>query len=476
MKQLLWLFFFPLTLFASHAVNSAVVKVFSTIKEYDYSRPWMSPEVLRLTGSGFIIEGNQIITNAHVVANATFIEVHTGRSRKKFEAKVKMIGHDCDLALLEVKDASFFEGKTPLYFSDEILPREEPVQVYGFPIGGNELSITRGIVSRVELLKYAHSGEKLLISQIDASINPGNSGGPVISQGKVVGIAHQGLKKGQNIGYMIPIPIIIHFLGENPHHYQGFPCSSFSYQQMENEGLRHFYELEQGDGGLLITHVPVNHFFHGLLQSGDILLELDKFPIDSRGAVFSDEMDLSLPFQYLILMKNFGDPISLTVLREGEIVEVQGNVDYSKRGEPLVPYDIFEKKPTYYIYGGCVFQPLIGNLIRDCVPRIDFIHYALRGKVNKERNEVVVLTSVLDDLVNAGYQDVEKKVIDKINGKKIMNLRDCIKTIEQSQEPFIVMTTIDEIEIVLNKALVQEREKRILSHYFIPSDRSEDLR
>ena len=107
MKQLLWLFFFPLTLFASHAVNSAVVKVFSTIKEYDYSRPWMSPEVLRLTGSGFIIEGNQIITNAHVVANATFIEVHTGRSRKKFDAKVKAKQDVCDLVrklILEDKE------------------------------------------------------------------------------------------------------------------------------------------------------------------------------------------------------------------------------------------------------------------------------------------------------------------------------------------------------------------------------------
>ncbi|QVL57317.1 MAG: trypsin-like peptidase domain-containing protein [Simkaniaceae bacterium] len=476
MKYFFWLLFLPFSLFASHAINDAVVKVFATVKEYDYSRPWASPATFRATGSGFVIRGNQIITNAHVVANAAFIEVHTGRNRKKFEAKVKMIGHDCDLALLEVEDPSFFEGKIPLYFSEEILPREEPVQVYGFPIGGNELSITRGIVSRVELWKYAHSGENLLISQIDAPINPGNSGGPVIANGKVVGIAHQGHKTGQNIGYMIPIPIILHFLDENPQKYLGFPCSSFSYQQMENEGLRSYYGLEKEDGGLLITAIPENHFFHSLLQRGDILLEVDHFPIDSMGSVFFEEIDIKLPFQMTILMKNFGDPISLTVLREGERLEIHGTVDHSKKGKPLVPYDLFEKKPTYYIYGGCIFQPLIGNLIRDCLPRIDFLHYALRGKVNEERNEVVVLTSILDDHVNAGYQDLESKVIDRVNGKKFMNLRDFISMIEESQAPFIVMTTIDDIEIILNRELVQEREKEILRHYFIPSDRSEDLR
>ena len=476
MKYFFWFLFLPFTLHGSQLINDSVVKIFSTVKAYDYSRPWASPETFRATGSGFIIEGNQIITNAHVVANAAFIQVHTARNRKKIEATVKMIGHDCDLALLEVSDPSFFEEKEPLRFSSEILHREEPVQVYGFPIGGNELSITRGIVSRVELWKYAHSGEKLLISQIDAPINPGNSGGPVVADGRVVGIAHQGYKTGQNIGYMIPIPIIFHFLEDQTQNYQGFPCSTFSYQEMENEALRHYYGLEKGDGGILITSVPENYFLHGLLQKGDILLEVDKFPIDSLGSIFVEAIDLTLPFQFLIIMKSFGEPISLTVLRDGKQIEVKGIVDQKKKGKRLVPHDIFEKKPTYYVYGGCVFQPLIGNLIRDSLPRIDFLHFALRGRVNKERNEIVVLTSVLDDQVNAGYQDLENKVVDRVNGKKIANLRDMIATIEECQEPFIVITTLDDIEIILNRELVKEREKEVLKHYFIPNNRSEDLR
>ncbi|MCP5505074.1 MAG: trypsin-like peptidase domain-containing protein [Chlamydiales bacterium] len=476
MKHFFWILFFPFSLFGSHVINDAVVKVFSTVKEYDYARPWASPSMFRATGSGFIIEGNQIITNAHVVANAAFIEVHTARNRKKFEAKVKMIGHDCDLALLEVDDPSFFDGKVPLHFSSEILRGEEQVQVYGFPIGGNELSITRGIVSRIELWKYAHSGEKLLISQIDAQINPGNSGGPVIADGMVVGIAHQGHKTRQNIGYMIPTPIILHFLDEHPQSYEGFPCSSFSYQQMENEGLRSYYGLEKGDGGVLIRDVPENHFLHDFLQKGDILLEVDEFPVDALGLIFFEEVDLTLPFQFLIMMKNFRDPISLTVLRGGEKVELKGFVDHMKKGGRLVPHDIFEKKPTYYIYGGCVFQPLNGNLIRDSLPLIDFLHFALRGKIHKNRDEIVVLTSVLDDQVNAGYQDIEYKVIDRVNGKKIANLRDMITTIEECRDPFVVITTLDDFEIILNREHVKEREKKILTHYFITSNRSEDLR
>lgn len=469
-------FFFPFFLFGSQVPNGSIVKIFSTVKDYDYFRPWTSPDTARVTGSGFIIEGNQIITNAHVIANAASIKVHTPGNRRKFEAKVKMIGHDCDLALLEVSDLSFFEGKEPLPFSSEMPYQEQSIQVYGFPVGGSELSITRGIVSRVELSRYVYSGATLLISQVDAPINAGNSGGPVISNGVVVGIAHQGSNSGQNIGYMIPIPVVQHFLQEKDSEYQGFPSALLTHQEMENEGIRQYYGMGKEENGILIREVCDTHFLYGLLEQGDILLAIDGFEIDALGLVFIEEMNRSLPFSFLIMMKHFGDPITLTILRSGEQIEVQGIVDRMKKGTELVPYDTFERKPTYYIYGGCVFQPLSGNLIRHFPPQVDFYHLSLRGRVTRERDEVVVLTSILDDQVNAGYQDLEIKVIDRVNGKNVANLRDMIKIIEACKDPFVVIKTIDETEIILNREEVEERGEMILKDYSIEQDRSEDLR
>jgi len=177
------LFFSTISLFATSTVNDSVVKIYSTAREFNYQIPWCPPITEQYYGSGFVIEGNLILTNAHVVADASFIEVQSATSNERYEAFVKVIGHDCDLAILEVEDPDFFIGKEPLTISNEIARQEDEVQVYGFPMGGNGLSVTRGIISRIELHYYVHAQALLLISQIDAPINPGNSGGPVMAGG-----------------------------------------------------------------------------------------------------------------------------------------------------------------------------------------------------------------------------------------------------------------------------------------------------
>ena len=61
-----------------------------------------------------------------------------------------------------------------------LLPQDS-ILVAGYPLGGDSLSITKGIVSRVTMTRYAHASNKLLGIQIDAAINPGNSGGPAFA-------------------------------------------------------------------------------------------------------------------------------------------------------------------------------------------------------------------------------------------------------------------------------------------------------
>ena len=88
------------------------------------------------------------------------------------------------------------------------LPRlQDMVTVVGYPVGGDNQSVTQGVVSRIEMSEYVHGASELLAIQIDAAINSGNSGGPAFnSAGLCVGIAFQSLKDGdsENIGYVIP--------------------------------------------------------------------------------------------------------------------------------------------------------------------------------------------------------------------------------------------------------------------------------
>src|SRR5260370_7399197 len=107
---------------------------------------------------------------------------------RQYSGQVKFIAHDCDLAIVTISDPNFFKTMQPLHLGP--LPTiQSGVDVYGYPIGGERLSVTQGIVSRIDFESYSHSGaDSHLAVQIDAAINPGNSGGPVLQNGKLVGI------------------------------------------------------------------------------------------------------------------------------------------------------------------------------------------------------------------------------------------------------------------------------------------------
>ena len=88
----------------------------------------------------------------------------------------------------------------------------------------------------------------------------------------------------------------------------------------------------------------------------------------------------------------------------------------------------------------------------------------------------MILKRVLGDMVNTGYQDLENEVVKEVNGHPIRNMRDMIETIETCQNPYYVILTENDTEIILDREKVLERNSKILQRYFISSDRSEDLR
>ena len=122
-------------------LRDSVVKVFVTSNSIDFYRPWQTKGNKHSTGSGCILDGNRILTNAHVVDDHTFIQVRKNSDPKKYTAKLVAIGHDSDLALLSVDDPEFFKGTHPLNLGK--LPKlQDTVSVIGYPIGGDKISIT----------------------------------------------------------------------------------------------------------------------------------------------------------------------------------------------------------------------------------------------------------------------------------------------------------------------------------------------
>src|SRR5436305_769750 len=138
----------------SSAVENSVVKVFASARYPDLAKPWTKQAPTEVTGSGVIIEGKRILTNAHVVLFASEVQVQANQAGDKISATVEAIAPGIDLAVLKVDEEKFFESHLPLVRAAKIPAIKDAVMVYGYPTGGSSLSITKGIVSRIEFAPY----------------------------------------------------------------------------------------------------------------------------------------------------------------------------------------------------------------------------------------------------------------------------------------------------------------------------------
>ena len=268
-------------------MSKSVVMIQIVKQGYDYTTPWKQNSTTGGVGSGFIIAPNRILTNAHNVSDNRYIIVKKENIAKKYPASVEFIGHDCDLALLKVYDESFFDGTEPLDFGD--LPKvNSTVSTYGFPMGGTHISVTEGVVSRIQTDIYVHSGaDSHLVVQTDAAINPGNSGGPVMQDGKVIGVAFQGMRQADNIGYMIPTTVIRHFLLDvNDGKYDGFGSLGIMlFAGLHNDSYYDFLKIPAETQGIVVTNVILNSSAEKVLQKEDCITQIDNYDIDNDGMI-----------------------------------------------------------------------------------------------------------------------------------------------------------------------------------------------
>lgn len=469
----LGLLFLVALLGTAQSLNEAIVKVYSYYNEPDYHNPWQMQGARAATGSGCIIEGNRILTSAHVVADQIFVQVKRAGDAKRYTASVTIAAHEADLAVLTVQDGAFFEGVQPVSVGELPLLRDHVV-VYGFPKGGDELAITEGVVSRVEHQYYTHSQEYLLCCQIDAAINPGNSGGPVVKDEGIVGVAFQA-GQGENIGYMVPAPIIRRFLADiEDGTYDGIPGIGIVWQKMNNPDLRVRYGMAEDQTGILVNSVFPSSPAKDILQAGDVILSVDATNIESDGTIEFRPGERT-SFSYRIQTKFFGDTIELDILREGEPLTVSVPLNKTLNQMRLVPNAQYDVRPRYYIVGGLVFEPLTLNLLKiwgvswytDAPDQL--LGYYFRGEPTEDREEVIVLIRVLDDEINVGYRDFLYEVVSKVNGVKIKNMSSLIQAIEFNENPYHVLVMEDGSRMVLDRVRVEACQERILKNYQIPS-------
>jgi len=455
------------------SVKKALVKVYTSHQLFDYLSPWQYGQSANSTATGFIIDGERIITNAHAVLNSKFLQVRKEGDSKKYKAVVKFTSEEYDLALVEIEDKSFFKGTVPLKLGT--LPEiQEKLTVYGYPLGGDKLSTTQGIVSRMEHNTYTLTNRKFLIGQTDAAINSGNSGGPVVSKGKVVGVAFAGLNSADNIGYFIPVNILNNFLEDiKDGKYDGSPLLGLEWLELESPSHRRMLGIEDKTGGILIKKVFKNSPFEGVLQKNDVLMKLDNYPIEYDGTIEFRKNEKT-DFSYVNQQKKYGDNLSYEIIRDKKTKTGQVKLEKKDIKYTVVTEVTIETPPSYMVYGGLLFEPLTSNYMAGTIEKLGSVYD--REELYKDYKELVVLVRVLPFDVNLGYTDAENEIIVKVNGEKYKDFKDFAQKVKNIKSGFIVFENDNGDEIVLDVKEVEEQREELMQNYNISSDMSDDIK
>ncbi|PQM32897.1 protease Do-like 9 [Prunus yedoensis var. nudiflora] len=428
----------------------AVVKVFCVHTEPNLSLPWQRKRQYSSSSSGFVIGGRRVLTNAHSVEHHTQVKLKKRGSETKYLATVLAIGTECDIAMLTVSDDEFWEGVSPVEFG-ELPALQDAVTVVGYPIGGDTISVTSGVVSRMEILSYVHGSTELLGLQIDAAINSGNSGGPAFND------------RGKCVGYVIPTPVIMHFIQdyEKNGEYTGFPVIGVEWQKMENPDLRTSIGMRTDQKGVRIRRIEPTAPESHVLKPSILFLAL---------------MGLTLQ----MMAQYSGDNALVKVLRNSEIIEYNIKLSTHKR---LIPAHINGKPPSYYIIAGFVFAAVSVPYLRSEYGKdyefdapVKLLDKHLHSMAQSIDEQLLVVSQVLVADINIGYEDIVNTQVLAFNGKPLNNLKNLASMVENCDDEYLKFDLEYDQMVVLQTKTAKAATLDILLTHCIPSAMSDDLK
>ena len=428
----------------SARVESSVVKVFATARLPDPVKPWTKQSPAERTGSGVVIEGHRILTNAHVVLYASQVQVQGHQAGDKISATVEAIAPGIDLAVLKLDDDGFFETHRALERARTLPGVKAAVMAYGYPTGGTDRSITKGLVSRIEFTRYNFPVSGLRV-QIDAAINPGNSGGPAVVDDQMIGLAFSTLGGAQNIGYIIPNEEVDLFLADVADgRYDGKPALFDEMQTLENPALRAYLKLDKATTGIVVQK-PWAGEPGNPLQAWDVITRIGDKPIDDQGMIRVGA-DLRVRFQYLVQYAAVKGVVELGVVRGGKPLTLKVPVSPSY---PVMVPDLNGAYPPFFVWGPVVFSTASQQLL-SAGGRAAFIGSSLGRTPLMTRlldqpafpgEELVVVSSpLLPHKIAKGYGSPQGGVVKEVNGVAVKNLRHLVELLAGAREEFVTLT------------------------------------
>jgi hypothetical protein len=338
-----------------------VVKIVSTIQNNDFNHPLNRFDVSNISGTGFFIGKNLILTCYHVVEGAVNINISYGE-KNNILCEIKNIFPDDDLAVIKICDDNINLDHILLGFKvineDNKITNDNSVYTVGFPLSSNTVKTTKGTIS----------GYQDSLIQTDAALNSGNSGGPLIfldidNNYKIIGI-NVSKKTGdsaEKTGYAIPIYRFECAWNNHDEMIIRRPLLLFDYQEIIQDEFKSIVFNKTDINGIKITLINKRYYLSKYINEGDILVSINNINITEGGCIKFNFYPERISIHDIGLWFNKNDEITFGILNLNtkEIIKKVFKLEVINTN--LFYYNNLPSSPKYYIENNGLILSIITN-------------------------------------------------------------------------------------------------------------------
>jgi len=452
----------------------SIVNVEVARKQYDYYQPW-SKRTRKTHKTGTVVGDRQILTTADELFDRTLVRLQKGGRGQWFIGEVSWIDYQANLALIGVTDPEFWKDLKPATFG-HVSPSGGQLQILRWREGKlenrsaefSQYTVREGQLTPVDGIALESSSE----------IQGVGWGEPLVSDSKVVGILWA--QDGRTCIAAPALQVKDILEAKKKGSFNGLGYFHFVWQQTENPANLARLKLSGPPRGVIVIDVPRRpDECDQVIRSQDIILNIDGFDIDSQG----DYNDPEFGHLMLEALSNrhhsAGADVKVKIWREGKPMDVTYRVPKSEYTNSLVPQAVYDKEPEYLIVGGLLFQPLTEAYLqswgREWKSRAPFrLNFYRNETAAKDRSGLVLLSQVLPDAYNIGYQDQKFLVIEKANGQAVHRLSELREALQHPMNGFHVFeyTKGESLQRIVVAAGEAEREAtaRVLKRYGVTEE------
>jgi hypothetical protein len=450
--------------------QTSLVEVEISRKTFNYRMPWITGRK-QTKKNGVVLPGRRILTTADDVSGSVLVRVQKGGESKKYDAALAWVDYYANLAVIEVEDDDFWKGLESVKLS-KVVPQSGNLFILRW--SGGRLEAREAEIERLFVGKSQTSYVEHLQLEVTSEIDAAGWAEVVVQQDQVVGLTASANGKSLKILPSVVIRQVLEARESSESSSLGY--FDFIWQPGTNPALLKSLGLENVDEGIVVTRVGLKGLAPHILKAGDVILKIDGFPIDVEGKYLDPEYG-RLPFDRLSTRDALaGQSLPVVVWRDGQELQLDYPLPQANFASDLVPDAEFDQAPEYLIAGGLVFQPLTGPLLASFGKNSPFLmrYYDYQRPV-EDRDSLVVLSGVMPDPYNRGYEDTRHMIIDSINDHAISTVSDVATALDAAKDGYHIIKFFRDQPlqtVVLDAATMSFATARVLERYRVPEDRN----